>query len=102
MNRPLPAWRLWFNGRAATSCLPLEAIQDCSAQGSVDDACAYWVQRIQLEAPPWLLREHLRGFGAWDRAQLCDHRQNLQRLLWTWACDCRERQDPNFLPYLQG
>ena len=33
MNRPLPAWRLWFNGRAATSRLPLEAIQDCSAQG---------------------------------------------------------------------
>ena len=26
---------------------------------------------------------------------------NLQRLLWLWACDCREQQDPNYLPFLQ-
>jgi hypothetical protein len=61
---------------------------------------AYWVSRLNLEAPPWLLREHLRGYGAWDAAELCDHRANLQRLLWIWACDCKENQDPNFLPYL--
>ena len=101
-TRPLPAWRHWVNNRAATSRLPPEAIDDCSAQGPVDEACAYWAKRLNLEAPPWLLREHLKGYGAWDTADLCDHRANLERLLWTWACDCKENEDPNYLPYLMG
>jgi hypothetical protein len=100
--RPLPAWRYWFNGRSAISRLPQKAINDCSGQGSVDEAVAYWVQRLNLEAPPWLLREHLKGYGAWDSADLCNHKANLKRLLWTWACDCRENEDPNHLPYLMG
>jgi len=100
MPRPLPLWRYWFNHRAAISRLPGDCITDCSAQGSVDEAVAYWVARLNLEAPPWLLRDHLRGYGAWDAAQLCDHRANLQRLLWVWACDCKENQDPHYLPYL--
>jgi len=100
MTRPLPLWRYWFSGRAAISRIPGDCITDCSARGSVDEAVVYWVSRLNLEAPPWLLREHLRGYGAWDAAQLCDHRANLQRLLWIWACDCKENQDPNFLPYL--
>jgi len=40
----------------------------------------------------------LRGYGAWDRAQLCDHKANLERLLWVWACNVQE--DPDYLPYL--
>ncbi len=100
MNRPLPAWRHWFSGRAAISRLPEECIQDCSAQGAVDDAVAYWVDRLNIEAPPWLLRDYLSGYGAWDKAQLCNHRENLERLLWVWACDCREYQDPDYQPYL--
>lgn len=102
MHRPLPPWRLWFSGRAAISRLPEECIIDCSAQGRVDDAVSYWLERLQLDAPPWLLREHLKGYGAWSAAELCDHRANLERLLWVWACDCREYGDPDYLPYLQG
>ena len=102
MNRPLPIWRHWFSGRAAISRIPQECIAACSAPGSVDDAVAYWVGRLNLEAPSWLLRQHLAGYGAWSAAELCDHRANLERLLWCWACDCREYDDPDYLPYLQG
>jgi len=102
MNRPLPLWRHWFNGRAAISRLPQQCIEACSGPGPADDSVAYWVQRLNFEAPAWLLREHLRGYGAWDRSQLCDHKANLERFLWIWAGDCRESQDPDFLPYLQG
>ena len=94
------AWRYWFSGRSAISNLPQSCVMECSAQGSVDDACDYWVKRLNLEAPPWLLREHLREYGAWSRAELCDHQANLRRLIWTWACDCRERQDIFYLPFL--
>jgi hypothetical protein len=97
MYRP---WSLWFSGRSAISRLPQECIDDCSAQGSVDDAVAYWVKRLNLDAPSWLLREHLKQYGCWDRAQLCNHKDNLQRLLWIWASDCSENNDPDFLPYL--
>ena len=96
----LRPWRHWFKGHSAISRLPRECIADCSAPGSVDEAVAYWVDRLNLEAPPWLLREHLKGYGAWDRAELCDHKANLQRLLWIWACDCRDNANPDYLPYL--
>lgn len=100
MNGLKTYWGKWFQGRAAISRLPEDCIADCSAQGAVDEAVAYWVKRLQIEAPAWLLREHLRGYGAWDQRDLCDHQANLERLLWIWACDCRENDDPDYLPYL--
>lgn len=95
---PRPPWADWFDGRQAIQELPEQCARHCSAQGPVDDAVAYWRPKLQLEAPPWLLREYLRGYGAWDRAQLCDHKANLERLLWVWACNVQE--DPDYLPYL--
>lgn len=100
MNRPLPPWRLWFSGRAAITRLPVDCILYCSASGPVDDAVEHWLDRLQLDAPPWLLRDHLKGYGAWDASDLCDHKANLGRLLWLWACDCKEMEDPDYLPYL--
>ena len=74
---------------------------DCSAPGQdAMEACDYWIERLYFDAPPWLLREHLAGFGCWSKADLCDHQANLRRLMWTWACDCREQQDIFFLVYL--
>jgi hypothetical protein len=102
MTTPLRPWRHWFSGRSAISRLPQDAITDCAAQGPVDEACAYWVKRLNLDAPPWLLREFLKGYGAWDASELCNHCANLERLLWVWACDCRENDDPDYLPYLMG
>jgi hypothetical protein len=37
------------------------------------------------------LREHLKGYGAWDSEELKDDSANLQRLLWLGAGDIQER-----------
>ena len=88
-----PLWREWFDGRCSLRVLPAECVADCSSSGDVSEAVEHWVGELGLEAPPWLLREHLRGFGAWDTRELCDHQKNLKRLLWTWSCSCAERSD---------
>jgi len=93
-------WAKWFDGRQAIASLPADCVADCSASGSVDEAVDYWIKKLSFDAPPWLLRDHLQGYGAWDTAQLCDHQANLQRLLWTWACNCREDEDDNLQIYL--
>lgn len=90
----------WFSDRCAIQEPPPECVADCSAQGPVDDAVAYWVRELEFDGPAWLIRQHLRGYGAWDRSQLCNHRQNLERLLWVWCCDIRESGDS--LLYLGG
>lgn len=76
----------WFD---STGCSikepPDECIRDCSGQGRVDEAVDYWVRKLGFEAPAWKLRRYLRGFGAWEPDELCDHQQNLRRLLWTWC-----------------
>ncbi len=94
-------WDKWFDGRVSIAILPVDCIEDCSASGSVDDAVDYWVERLDFEAPPWLLRDHLRGYGAWDSAELCDHKANLRRLLWVWAVNCREDAGLDYV-YLGG
>lgn len=94
-------WAKWFDGRESIAILPAECIEDCSASGSVDDAVDYWVERLNFEAPPWLLRDHLRGYGAWDAAELCEHQANLRRLLWVWAGDCGEDEGCDYV-YLGG
>lgn len=86
-------WSHWFDGRCSIAELPSGCIEDCSGSGSADDAVEYWVDQLKFEAPPWLLREHLSGYGAWDSAELCDHQANLRRLLWLWACECSESPD---------
>jgi hypothetical protein len=100
MNRPLPNWRHWFSGRSAISRLPQECIDDCSSSGRVDEAVKYWVNRLNFDAPSWLLREHLKQYGAWDKSELCNHQDNLERLIWVWSSDCKENADPNYLVYL--
>ena len=95
-------WKWWFDGRQSINNLPQSAVMDCSERGAdASVACTYWVTRLQLDAPSWLLRDHLRGYGCWDESQLCDHQENLRRLIWIWANDCREEQDI-FLPVYLG
>jgi hypothetical protein len=95
-----PYFSEWFNGRVCIKSLPVDCIAECSAQGRVDDAVGHWVKELSLEAPAWFLREHLSGYGAWDKAQLCNHKANLERLLWLWACACKEEEDNDYQPYL--
>lgn len=84
----------WFTDRFANKLPPLEAILDCSAPGQpADEPVAYWIKRLQFDGPAWLIRQHLRGYGAWNTAELCNHQQNLERLFWCWCCDLREEHD---------
>lgn len=83
----------WFEGRQAIRALPTECVSDIARPGPADEAVEHWVERLSFEGPAWLIREHLTGYGAWDRAQLCDHQQNLRRLLWVWAHDIHESGD---------
>lgn len=88
----------WFDGRHALKNPPPECVSGCSSQGRVDQSIRYWVEKLNLSAPPWFLRQYLKGTGAWERDELCDHDANLERLLWIWCCNLRE--DPDFLMYL--
>ena len=81
---------LWFKGTWAQCELPPACIRDCSSSGAVDDAVEFWVRRLDFDGPPWLMRRHLRGYGAWTAADLCDHQANRRRLLWIWACNYRD------------
>lgn len=87
----------WFHNRQSIQTLPDECVRDCTAPGPADEAVSYWVAKLQFDGPSWLIREHLSGYGAWDASELCDHKQNLERLLWIWACDVAE--DPNFTDF---
>lgn len=92
----------WFHDRTATGSLPPECVSDCTGPGPADEAVAYWVRQLDFDGPAWLIREHLSGYGAWDSSELCDHQANLRRLLWTWACNCREFSDYNYPLYLSA
>lgn len=70
--------------------LPGACIDDCSGSGDVSEAVAFWVRRLGFDAPEAGTREYLKGFGAWDDDQLGDHATNVERLLWSIACDLHE------------
>ena len=64
---------LWFAGPVAQCELPLACIEDCTARGDVTESVTFWVDRLAFDGPAWLIR---------------------RRLLWIWACDCRESGAP--------
>lgn len=80
----------WFEGRNSLRQLPLECICDCSGSGDRDEDVTAWVKRLNFDGPAWLFRDYLKGYGAWDSHDLCDHNENRKRVLWIWACNCRE------------
>lgn len=91
LRRKITPWQRWFHGRQSIRLLPWEAIRDLSVSGQdATEAAEYWLDRLSFNAPPWLVREHLKGYGAWERSELMNHRENLARLLWLWANDCKE------------
>jgi len=91
LRRKLTPWKRWFNGRESVRLLPWEAIRDLTVSGQdATEAAEHWLARLDFNAPSWLVRDHLSGYGAWDGSELMDHKQNLARLLWIWASDCRE------------
>ena len=84
------SWSYWFDGRVSVHYLPGPCVDDCTRPGPADDAVEHWIKRLEFEAPPWLLRQYLKGCGAYDSAELSDHQANLRRLLWLWAFECKD------------
>jgi hypothetical protein len=88
---------MWFttsSGRIELQLTKAEA--DSAAHQGQCDADVKYLSRVPRIArqlakiDPALLRAELREYGAWDAAELADHDQNLQRILWSAACDIRE------------
>lgn len=91
LRRKITPWRRWFNGRQSIRLLPWTAIRDLTVSGQdATEAATVWIEKLDFNAPPWLVREHLSGYGAWECSELMNHRENLARLLWLWAGDCKE------------
>ena len=72
--------------------LPIEAVRDCSAAGSVDDSVAYWAPKIPRsgEITADMLRDELKECGAWDTVELLDSEANWRRIVWLAACNIKE------------
>lgn len=73
--------------------IPLEAARDCSAQGPVDDAVAYWAPKIDLSN--YSREEKIRGLvetGGWTREELekLDDSELDEKILWITSCDLKE------------
>ena len=83
----------WFHDRWAITTPPPEAVCECSGQGRADTPVDHWVRTLNFDGPAWLIREHLTGYGAWDRSELCNHQHNLRRLFWIWCNDITENGD---------
>ena len=72
--------------------MTMEQARSASHQGKCDEDVLTLSKvpeiRVQLDAiKPCDLSEELRGYGAWDKEELADYTQNLQRILWLAAGD---------------
>ncbi len=71
--------------------LPQDAVDECSASGSVDEAVEYWTGKVDLSrVDADKLREELREYGAWDDDELADDAANRRRIVWIGACNVSE------------
>jgi hypothetical protein len=88
-----------FTDYRATLRLTQDDIASVPQSGPADDAIAALRRdpRIesQLQAANMAdVRLHLRGYGAWDEAELADDEASRDRWLWLAICDVRE--EPEF------
>jgi len=70
--------------------MTMDQAHGASHSGSCDADVAALSRRPEIKRQlaaidPAVLREEIRGYGAWDDEELADHEQNLQRFLWTSA-----------------
>jgi hypothetical protein len=72
--------------------LPVECIEDCSAPGSVDEAVAYWREKLGMTVNPIRARKCLQGYGAWEADELAalDNVALSEKVLWLACCDFSE------------
>lgn len=79
------------SGRVSLEMTKAQA-RAASHQGSCDDDVRWLAQQSSIvdqldKIDPAELAKELREYGAWDDAELADHDQNLQRLVWLAAGD---------------
>lgn len=86
------------SGRICITFANLDQCRQCAHPGpadldvadlSTDPAIA--AQLAAIDATE--LARELKDYGAWADAELEDHAQNLQRVLWLAACDVHEQPD---------
>lgn len=75
--------------------MTLEQARGASHQGQCDEDVSELskqpaIARQLAKIKPEVLRAELAEYGAWDEAELADHDQNLQRLLWLASGDVTE------------
>ncbi len=78
---------------------PSDCVADCSGQGDVTEAVAYWRNKLgfaeALEPVEQLARDYLREFGAWDDLDDADLEETIaDRILWCACCDIKESGEP--------
>lgn len=83
-------------GRVELS-MTLEDAQSAAHQGKCDEDVKALSQRPDIAAQlakidPIVLMEVLGEYGAWEPSELSDHEANLQRILWSLACDITEQE----------
>ena len=76
--------------------MTLEEAKSCTHPGPCDEDVLLlsrtrniWRQLAKVDAA--VLREELKQYGAWSDAELSNHNENLQRILWIAAGDIVER-----------
>ena len=76
----------------------LSDLMDCGGPGQADGAVAYVMENHTVTGEPADCAAYLKGYGAWDDAELADHDENLRRLVWMTGCALRETQDGGEMP----
>ena len=77
--------------------MTLEQAESCTHFGPCDEdvAALSKVPKIKKQLdrlPPGDLAATLKEYGAWDKDELSDHEQNLQRILWIAAGNIKEEK----------
>ena len=75
--------------------MPLRAVMDLSAGGSVDDSADYWARNwnVKIHGTPDKVRKELKEYGAWSAEELMDDEANVRRLIWIAAGDMRDNPE---------
>lgn len=67
-----------------------DILMGCHHQGKCDDDVKDAAPSFDVDDYE-ALREHLKGYGAWEDEELEDDQENLERLLWIMAGDIQEQ-----------
>lgn len=77
--------------------LPIAVVLSCSQPGK--DASEYVKAALRRypslladirDLDPFLVREELSEYGAWDEEELADDEENAERLVWLAACELKD------------